>query len=73
MKDKESSNNFSNPILKGLIVDLMILVPSLSAFGISWYLFEDLIQASIIGVVVHLIAMGISFKISKKLFLKNIS
>jgi len=74
LKENKSSGRFSSdPLLKGLIVALMILIPSLTAFGISWHFLDDIIQASIIGVVVHLISMGISAKISKKLFIKNIT
>ena len=57
--------------LKGTIIALIVTIPSLTAFGISWTLLDDLIQAAIIGGIVHFIAMIFSFKISKKLFAKN--
>lgn len=58
-------------VAKGTIIAIMVTIPSLSAFGISWYILDDLFQAAIIGGVVHFIAMGFSFKISKKFFIKK--
>jgi len=49
----------------------IITVPSLTAFLVSWTVLEDLIQAAIVGAVVHFVAMGFSLKISKKLLVKK--
>lgn len=54
--------------LKGSIIGAIITIPSLAAFFVSWIVLEDKITALIVGVVVHFIGMGFSFKISKKLF-----
>ena len=73
MEDKNNDSKFSSKdiFLKGSIIALIVTIPSLTAFGISWKLLDDLIQAAIIGGIVHFIAMIFSFKISKKLFVKN--
>ena len=54
--------------VKGSIIGVMVTVPSLAAFGISWLILDDLIKSAIIGGVVHFIGLGFSFKISKKFF-----
>lgn len=54
-------------ILKGSIIAIIVTIPSIMAFFLSWTILDDLIQAAIVGVVVHFIAMGFSLKISKKL------
>jgi len=38
---------------------------------VIWMILDDLIQAAIIGAVVHFIAMGFSLKISKKFLVKR--
>lgn len=58
-------------ILKGTIIALFVIIPSLSVFFLAWIILEDLLQAIIIGGIVHFIAMGFSLKISKKFFVKN--
>jgi len=58
-------------ILKGTIIAMMIIVPSLFAFFLSWIILEDLLQAAVMGGIVHFIAMGFSLKISKKFFAKK--
>ena len=54
--------------LKGSIIGAIITVPSLVAFFVSWLILEDKMTALIVGIVVHFIGMGFSFKISKRLF-----
>ncbi len=58
-------------ILKGTAIALFVIIPSLSAFFLSWKILDDLLQAAIIGGIVHFIAMGFSLKISKKFFAKK--
>ena len=58
-------------ILKGTFIALFVIIPSLSVFFLAWIILEDLLQAIIIGGIVHFIAMGFSLKISKKFFVKN--
>ena len=55
-------------VAKGSIIGVIVTAPSLAAFGISWLILDDLIKSAIIGGVVHFIALGFSFKISKKFF-----
>ena len=57
--------------LKGTVIALFVIIPSLSAFLLAWIILDDLLQAIIIGGIVHFIAMGFSLKISKKFFIKN--
>jgi len=54
--------------LKGSIIGVIITVPSLIAFFLSWYALGDKIIALVVGIVVHFIGMGFSLKISKRLF-----
>ena len=58
-------------ILKGTAIAVFVIIPSLSAFFLSWKILDDLLQAAIIGGIVHFIAMGFSLKISKKFFVKK--
>lgn len=58
-------------ILKGTAIATFVIIPSLSAFFLSWRILDDLLQAAIIGGIVHFIAMGFSLKISKKFFAKK--
>lgn len=54
--------------LKGSVIGAIITIPSLIAFFVSWLILEDKMMALVVGIVVHFIGMGFSFKISKKLF-----
>jgi hypothetical protein len=72
LKEKNPGNISTKAFFaKGSIIAIMVTIPSLGIFGISWYILDDLFQAAIIGGIAHLIAMGFSFKISKKLFIKK--
>ena len=75
MTEDNHNSKFSTKdmYLKGTIIALIVTIPSLTAFGISWKLLDDLIQAAIIGGIVHFISMIFSFKLSKKIFAKNTS
>ena len=54
-------------VLKGTIIAVIVTIPSIVSFMVAWIILDNLIQAAIIGAVVHFIAMGFSLKISKKL------
>jgi len=58
-------------ILKGSIISIFVIIPSLSAFVLFWIILDDLLQAVIIGGIIHFIAMGFSMKISKKFLVKK--
>ena len=62
---------FKEIILKGSVIALIVTIPSIVAFLISWEVLGDLIQSAIIGAVIHFVAMGFSLKISKKLLVKK--
>ncbi len=72
MNEKDPQNISTKELFaKGSIIAIMVIIPSLGIFGISWYILNDLFQAAIIGGVVHLIAMIFSFKISKNFFVNK--
>ncbi len=58
-------------ILKGTIISIFVIIPSLSTFFLFWWILGDLLQATIMGGIVHFIAMGFSLKISRKFFTKK--
>ena len=70
--DKKTSKlTKQDVLLKGTIIAMIIAVPSLATFLITWVVLDDLITAMIIGAIIHFIAMGFSLKISKKLLVKK--
>ncbi|MFB5608463.1 MAG: hypothetical protein ACE5RG_10240 [Candidatus Nitrosomaritimum yanchengensis] len=58
-------------ILKGTIIAIIVVIPSLSISFLAWVLLDDLLYSAIIGGIVHFMAMGFSLKISKKFFAKE--
>jgi len=58
-------------VLKGSIIAVIVTVPSIVSFMVFWMILDNLIQAAIIGAVIHFIAMGFSLKISKKFLVKR--
>lgn len=56
---------------KGSIIALIISVPSLAGFFLSWTILGNLIHAAVIGLVVHFVAMGFALKIAKKILGKK--
>ena len=72
MSDPSKSKlKISEIIVKGTIMATILTVPSLIAFLITWTVLDNLINAAIVGGVVHFIAMGFSLKISKKILVKK--
>jgi hypothetical protein len=73
LSDEKKPDNLTSKeiILKGTAIALFVIIPSLSAFFLSWKILDELLQAAIIGGIVHFIAMGFSLKISKKFFAKK--
>lgn len=67
-KSRPGANPTKEIFLKGSIIGAIITIPSLAAFFIGWTLFEDKMIGLVIGIVIHFIGMGFSFKIAKKLF-----
>ena len=57
--------------LRGTIIATIITVPSIITFLLIWIVLDNLIYATILGAVVHFIAMGFSLKISKKMLVKK--
>ncbi|MGI0063605.1 MAG: hypothetical protein ACREAJ_00840 [Nitrosopumilaceae archaeon] len=68
---KQSKNTSNDIFVKGTIIAILITIPSLSSFFIVWYVLNDIILAAIMATIIHFIAMGFSFKISKKIFIKR--
>jgi hypothetical protein len=58
-------------VLKGTIIAVIITVPSIMAFLLSWFILNDFMTAVILGGIVHFIAMGFGLKISKKILIKK--
>jgi len=58
-------------VLKGTIIAGIVTIPSITSFVLAWIILDNLIQAVIIGAVIHFFAMGFSLKISKKLLVKR--
>jgi len=56
---------------KGSIIAVIISVPSLVGFFISWAILGNLIHAAVVGLVVHFVAMGFALKIAKKILGKK--
>ena len=52
---------------KGSLIAVIISIPSLATFFLAWFLLQNLIEAAIVGLVVHFIAMGFVLKIAKKI------
>ena len=73
LSDEKKVDNLTQKeiFLKGTAIAIFVIIPSLSTFFLSWIFLNDLLQAAIIGGIVHFIAMGFSLKISKKFFAKK--
>jgi len=73
LSDNEKSTKLTmrEIVLRGTIIAIIISVPSIVAFVLTWIFFDDLILGAFSGVVVHLIALVFSWKISKKLLVKK--
>lgn len=56
--------------VKGTVIALITIAPSLLAFFVAWTLLDDLFYAVVIGGIVHFVAMGFSLKIAKKLLIR---
>ena len=67
----KSQLKISEIILKGTIMGVIVTIPSIIAFLITWIVLDNLITAIIVGAIVHFIAMGFSLKISKKILVKK--
>ncbi|MFQ5440843.1 MAG: hypothetical protein ACE5DL_05210 [Nitrosopumilaceae archaeon] len=73
MSDEKKADKLTTKeiILKGTIIAFIVVIPSLLAFFLSWWILDDLLPSAIIGGVIHFIAMGFSLKISRKFFAKE--
>jgi hypothetical protein len=69
--NKQSKLSIREVALRGTVIAVIITVPSVLAFLISWIVLDDLIYAAILGAIIHFIAMGFSLKISKKILVKK--
>jgi len=58
-------------VLRGSIIAIIITIPSIIAFVLTWIFLDDLIYAVILGAMVYFIAMIVSLKISKKFLVKK--
>jgi hypothetical protein len=69
--NKQSKLSIREVALRGTVIAVIITVPSVLAFLISWIVLDNLIYAAILGAIIHFIAMGFSLKISKKILVKK--
>ena len=69
--DEESKLSIREIALRGTIIAVIITVPSIISFAITWKILDNLLYAVMLGVIVHFIAMGFSLKISKKILVKK--
>jgi len=58
-------------VIKGTIIAIIVTIPSLAAFVLTWVFLDDFILGAFSGLVVHLIALIFAWKISKKLLVKK--
>ena len=71
MNDKKFRLSINQIVLRGTIMAVIITVPSLVSFMVSWIILDDLLYAVIVGAIIHFIAMGFSLNLSKKLLVKK--
>jgi hypothetical protein len=73
LSDDEKSTKLTmrEIVLRGSIITIIITIPSIIAFVLTWILLDDLIYAFILGAMVYFFAMIISLKISKKFLVKK--
>ena len=65
-KDGISKKNTRRELFaKGSIMAVIISIPSLAGFFIAWKILDNLIEAAVVGLVVHFVAMGFALKIAK--------
>jgi len=69
--NKQSKLSIREIALRGTVIAIIITVPSVLTFLISWTVLDNLIYAAILGALIHFIAMGFSLKISKKILVKK--
>ena len=69
--EKSTKLTMQEIVLRGTIIAIIITIPSLIAFVLTWVFFDDFILGAFSGVVVHLITLMFSWKISKKLLVKK--
>ena len=60
-----------NIVAKGSLIAIIIAVPTLIVFFVIWTVFDDLIFGAVGGLITNFIALGISFKIVSKKFIKK--
>jgi len=69
--NNESKLSIREIALRGTIIAVIITVPSIISFVITWKILDNLLYAVILGAIIHFIAMGFSLKISKKILVKK--
>jgi hypothetical protein len=69
--EKSTKLTIQEIVFKGTIIAIIITIPSLVAFVLTWVFLDDLILGAFSGMVVNLIALVFSWKISKKLLIKK--
>ena len=65
--DLPKSTSRKELFAKGSIIAVIISIPSLAGFFVSWAVLGNLIGAAVVGLVIHFIVMGFAIKIAKKI------
>ncbi|MEM2920177.1 MAG: hypothetical protein QXW14_06085 [Candidatus Nitrosocaldus sp.] len=52
---------------KGTIVALVMGIPAVASFLITWRITNSILTAVVVSLVMYLIAVGFAFKVAKKL------
>ena len=65
--DLPKSTSRKESFAKGSIIAVIISIPSLAGFFVSWAVLGNLIEAAVVGLVIHFIVMGFAIKIAKKI------
>ncbi len=58
-------------VLKGSVVAIIVTIPSITAFLLVWFLFNNPIYGIILGTMVYFAAMTVALKISKRFLVKQ--
>jgi len=69
--EKSTKLTIQEIVFKGTIIAIIITIPSLVAFVLTWVFLGDVILGAFSGMIVNLIALVFSWKISKKLLVKK--
>ena len=68
---KGSNIKTSEMIYRGSIICVIVTIPSLAAFMLTWHFSMDLITAGVVGAGVHIVSLIFGFKVANKIIVKR--